>query len=132
MSSTITPTTLNLTLDTASGIPFYRQVILGVERAVITGVLSPGDKLPTIRALAIALKMNPNTIAKAYAELELRGIVETQVGSGTYVSRTRPHEDERKREEAIAHAVARAVRELVALGMRVSDIPGLFADYKED
>lgn len=132
MSSTITPTTLNLALDTASGIPFYRQVILGVERAVITGVLSPGDKLPTIRALAIALKMNPNTIAKAYAELELRGIVETQVGSGTYVSRTRPLEDERKREEAIAHAVARAVRELVALGLKVSDIPGLFADYKED
>lgn len=132
MSSTSSLPKIDISLDTASGIPFYRQVILGVERAVITGVLSPGDKLPTIRALAIALKMNPNTIAKAYAELELRGIVETQVGSGTYVSRTRPHEDERKREEAIAHAVARAVRELVALGMRVSDIPGLFADYKED
>lgn len=132
MSSTITPDTLSLTVDTASGIPFYRQVILGVERAVIAGALSPGDKLPTIRALAIALKMNPNTIAKAYAELELRGIVETQVGSGTYVSRKRPLEDERKREEAIAQAVARAVRELVALGLTVSDIPMLFADYKED
>ncbi len=132
MSSTITPDTLSLTLDTASGVPFYRQVILGVERAVIAGALSPGDKLPTIRALAIALKMNPNTIAKAYAELELRGIVETQVGSGTYVSRKRPLEDERKREEAIAQAVARAVRELVALGLTVSDIPMLFADYKED
>jgi GntR family transcriptional regulator len=132
MSSTITPDTLSLTIDTASGVPFYRQVILGVERAVIAGALSPGDKLPTIRALAIALKMNPNTIAKAYAELELRGIVETQVGSGTYVSRKRPLEDERKREEAIAQAVARAVRELVALGLTVSDIPMLFADYKED
>lgn len=73
-------------LDSASGVPFYRQIIQTVEYHVGAGILKPGDQLPTIRSLAIALKINPNTIAKAYTELEIRGLVVTQVGSGTYVS----------------------------------------------
>ncbi len=80
-------------LDAQSGVPLYRQIVQTVERSLSAGRLKAGDKLPTIRALAIALKINPNTIAKAYTELELRGLVKTQVGSGTYISDIRLEED---------------------------------------
>lgn len=85
MSSTITDQEFSVRLESSSGIPFYRQIIQQIEYATVTGALPPGERLPTIRALAIALKINPNTIAKAYAELELRGVVKTQVGCGTFV-----------------------------------------------
>ena len=86
MSSTSMPKIPEFTLDTASGVPFYRQIIRRIADAVLAGTLPPGTRLPTIRSLASQLKINPNTIAKAYAELELRGIVTTQVGSGTFIS----------------------------------------------
>jgi GntR family transcriptional regulator len=73
-------------LDTGTGVPFYRQIVQSVENNMGAGRLRPGDRQPTIRALSVALKVSPSTIAKAYTELELRGLVHTQVGSGTYVS----------------------------------------------
>ena len=90
MASTIEKRELDLALDTASGVPFYRQIIQRIELSILAGRLGPGDRLPTIRALAVELKINPNTIAKAYGELELKGIVTTQVGSGTFVSDQSP------------------------------------------
>lgn len=85
MSSTIADQEFSIKLESSSGIPFYRQIIQQIEYATVTGALPSGMRLPTIRALAISLKINPNTIAKAYAELELRGVVKTQVGCGTFV-----------------------------------------------
>jgi len=77
---------IDFELDTKCGIPFYRQVIQMVEYNIYIGKLKQGDKLPTIRSLAITLKINPNTIAKAYNELELKGLVHTHVGNGTFIS----------------------------------------------
>jgi len=77
---------IRFSLDNESGVPFYRQIVQAVEQHTRAWKLKPGDKLPTIRALSVALKINPNTIAKAYTELEIRGLVHTQVGSGTYIS----------------------------------------------
>ena len=77
---------LNLELNTKNGVPFYRQIIQRVEYMMSAEKLKPGDKLPTVRQLAVKLKINPNTVAKAYNELELRGLVNTQVGSGTFIS----------------------------------------------
>jgi GntR family transcriptional regulator len=73
-------------LDTASGVPFYRQVIDQVLLAVADGRLAPGTQLPTVRQLAVDLSVNLNTVAKAYREMEIRGIVETQQGTGTFVA----------------------------------------------
>ena len=73
-------------LDSASGVPFYRQVIDQVLLAVADGRLSPGTQLPTVRQLAVDLSVNLNTVAKAYREMEIRGIVETQQGTGTFVA----------------------------------------------
>lgn len=76
---------IRFTLDAKSGVPFYRQIIDQVQFAIADNRLSCGDRLPTVRQLAVELKINPNTVARAYQELEIRGVVNTQMGSGTYV-----------------------------------------------
>ena len=73
-------------LDAASEVPFYRQIIEQVLLAVADGRLKPGTQLPTVRQLAVDLSINLNTVAKAYREMEIRGIVETQQGTGTFVA----------------------------------------------
>ena len=71
-------------IDPKSGVPFYRQIIDQVKSAIATGSVAPGDRLPTVRQLAVDLSVNPNTVSRAYTELELTGLVETQMGSGTF------------------------------------------------
>jgi GntR family transcriptional regulator len=73
-------------LDMHSGIPLYRQLIDQVQAAMATGVLVAGDQLPTVRQVAVDLEINPNTVARAYREMEIRGILDTQQGTGTFVS----------------------------------------------
>jgi GntR family transcriptional regulator len=72
-------------LDPKSGVPFYRQVIDQIRYGIATGSLRVGEQLPTVRSLAVALKVNLNTISKAYKELEIQSILETQQGTGTFV-----------------------------------------------
>ena len=77
---------ITFTLDSKSGIPYYKQIILQVEMAIADGRLSKGARLPTVRSLAVDLSINPNTVARAYNEMEIRDIVVTQQGSGTFIS----------------------------------------------
>lgn len=90
---------IQLTLDLKSGVPFYRQIIDQVKSAIATGAIGPGDRLPTVRQLAVDLSVNPNTVSRAYTELELTGLVETQMGSGTFVGSrpVAPDDVERRR-----------------------------------
>jgi GntR family transcriptional regulator len=83
--------TLEIQLDVKSGVPFYRQIIDQVKAAIATESIAPGERLPTVRQLAVDLSVNPNTVSRAYTELELTGLVETQMGSGTFVG-SRPVE----------------------------------------
>ena len=85
--------TFKILLDVKSGVPFYRQVIDQVKAAIATGSIEAGDRLPTVRQLAVDLSINPNTVSRAYTELELTGLVETQMGSGTFVG-NRPVEND--------------------------------------
>jgi len=77
---------IKFSLDPKSGVPFYKQVILQVEIAIADGRITQGEQLPTVRSLAVDLRINPNTVARAYNELEIRGIVNTQQGTGTFIS----------------------------------------------
>ena len=72
-------------LDPKSGIPFYRQIIDQIRFGIVSGKLKVGDQLPTVRALAVELKVNLNTVSKAYRELEIQNILETQQGTGTFI-----------------------------------------------
>ncbi|GAB1483103.1 GntR family transcriptional regulator [Treponema sp.] len=119
-------------MDTASGVPFYRQIILQIEQAILSHRMEPGDRLPTIRALAIQLKINPNTIAKAYSELEIRGIVVTQVGSGTFISEKRIVIEEAERAKKIEESIVRFIREMEALGLTQDEAQTRIRDYKGD
>jgi GntR family transcriptional regulator len=69
-----------------SGVPLYRQLIDQVQAAIATGALHPGDQLPTVRQVAVDLEINPNTVMRAYREMEIRGILDTQQGTGTFVA----------------------------------------------
>jgi GntR family transcriptional regulator len=82
---------IQIQIDIKSGVPFYRQIIDQVKAAMATEAVAPGDRLPTVRQLAVDLSINPNTVSRAYTELELTGLVETQMGSGTFVG-SRPVE----------------------------------------
>ncbi|GMO50925.1 MAG: GntR family transcriptional regulator [Treponemataceae bacterium] len=119
---------VQFSLDVQSGVPIYRQIIQQIEYAILSGRMAAGDRLPTIRRLAVDLKINPNTIAKAYNELEIRGIVETQVGSGTYISNKKPDADDSKNKK-IREAVNRFMREMNDLGVEESEIAELIAGY---
>ena len=90
---------LIISIDLKSGVPFYRQIIDQVKTAIAAGRVEPGDRLPTVRQLAVDLSVNPNTVSRAYTELELTGLVETQMGSGTFVGQKKVELDdlERKR-----------------------------------
>ncbi|RKX72197.1 MAG: GntR family transcriptional regulator, partial [Spirochaetes bacterium] len=77
---------IDFILDQTSGVPYYRQIIKQVEMAISDGRLGKGAKLPTVRSLAVHLQINPNTVARAYNEMEIRGIVNTQQGTGTFIS----------------------------------------------
>ena len=72
-------------LDPKSGVPFYRQIIDQIRYGVASGNLQVGEQLPTVRALAVELKVNLNTVSKAYRELEIQNILETQQGTGTFI-----------------------------------------------
>jgi GntR family transcriptional regulator len=73
-----------------SGIPVYRQIINQVSAAVAAGAFGPGDQLPTIRVLSEHLNVNPNTVAKAYRELELKGVIASERGSGSFIQAQPP------------------------------------------
>jgi GntR family transcriptional regulator len=74
-------------LDPKAGVPFYRQIIDQIKFGIASGSLTIGEQLPTVRALAVELKVNLNTVSKAYKELEIRNILETQQGTGTFIGK---------------------------------------------
>jgi len=116
---------VNFTLDTVNGAPIYRQIIQQIEYAILSGRMQPGDRLPTIRSLAVELKTNPNTIAKAYNELEIRGILATQVGSGTYISDKKPVIEEDSLKRKIREVAGKFMQEMRDLGVEKKELPGL-------
>ncbi len=99
-------------IDTRSGVPFYRQIIEQVKYAISRGELSPGDRLPTVRQLAVDLAINPNTVVRAYRQMEIEGVLETQQGSGTFIGNNKPEidplEQQRMMDQILTDMLARA------------------------
>lgn len=111
-------------VDFDSPRPIYLQIIDEVKRAVARGALRPGDRLPSQRELAQSLRVNPNTVQRAFREMEVMGLVETVRGEGTFV-RADPGRLKRLREELAASAVRQFVQEVRALGLEEAEVLAL-------
>lgn len=88
-------------LDYSSGVPVYRQIIDQIRFGIASGQLKLGEQLPTVRALAVELKVNLNTVSKAYKELEIKNILETQQGTGTFINKAEEIVPEKEREDKL-------------------------------
>lgn len=124
--------TIDIVLDPGSGVPFYRQIILQIEMAVADGRLKPGFQLPTVRGLAVDLQINPNTVARAYNELEIRGLVSTQHGTGTFVSDKEVALSEIEREQILTQLVRGFVSQASSYGFTVDDLVRYLKAYQEE
>ena len=120
---------ISFTLDSANGAPIYRQIIQQIEYAILSQRMRPGDRLPTIRSLAVELKTNPNTIARAYGELEIRGILATQVGSGTYISDKKPVVEDDSLNRKIREVSGRFVQEMRDMGVEKRELIKLLESF---
>jgi len=114
---------LTLNLDFHSGLPIYTQIVNQIQSQLVNGILKPGDQLPTVRALASELRVNFNTVARAYRILDEERIISTQQGRGTYITEIPPPEiSEKLRQESLAELTQRFINEAIRLGFSGREI----------
>jgi GntR family transcriptional regulator len=120
---------LLLQIDFRSGLPIYTQIVNQVQAQLVGGVLQPGDQLPTVRALAEDLRVNFNTVARAYRILDEARIISTQQGRGTYITDVPPPKvTERLRQEALEALVHRFISEAMRLDFSKTEISQMVKD----
>ena len=122
MSQRSNSASFRIQLDLHSGMPVYRQVIDQVRGGIASGLLEPGDQLPTVRQLAVDLAINPNTVVRAYRELELGGLLETHQGTGTFISAQKMKRADAERERQLAQIVGDCVSRAGAAGFTIDDL----------
>jgi GntR family transcriptional regulator len=109
-------------LDLHTGVPVYRQLVDQVRAGVASGSLAAGDQLPTVRQLAVDLEINPNTVMRAYRELELGGLLETHQGTGTFISDKKLEKKSVERERQLNQMAAEAAARAGAAGFTLEDL----------
>jgi DNA-binding transcriptional regulator YhcF (GntR family) len=118
-------------LDLYSGVPIYRQIIDQVTGAIATGALAAGDQLPTVRQLAVDLAVNPNTVIRAYRELEIRGVLRSQQGTGTFISAQETKSDDGERQRRLKQLIGDFVSRAGAEGFTIEDLADELADFQK-
>src|SRR5580704_11850007 len=109
-------------LDPHSGVPAYRQIIDQVQGGLASGTLASGDQLPTVRQLAVDLAINPNTVLRAYRELEIRGVLDTQQGTGTFIAERQPKRDNLERERKLDQLAGEVAARAGAAGFTIQEV----------
>lgn len=118
---------MRLKLDPRSRTPIYAQLVQQIKHQVAAGQLQPGDRLPTVRALAAELRIHTNTVARAYDLLDQAGVISAQQGRGTYIARPADHPHlQRQRRDTLQTAIERAVLEALSLGYTIEEITASF------
>jgi GntR family transcriptional regulator len=115
-------------IDPSSGTPIYRQLVDQVRQAVASGVLRAGDRLPSVRDLAVELAVNPNTVAKAYQELEREGVVETPRGKGSFIADRDHLVTEAERLRQFTEAADKLVADAYRLGIESDRAAAVFRE----
>lgn len=116
------PRPFQFALDLHSGVPVYRQIIDQVRSGVASGSLNAGDQLPTVRQLAVDLAINPNTVLRAYRELELGGLLETHQGTGTFVANKKVEKNSAERDRRLAQMAGEFAARAGAAGFTLEDL----------
>lgn len=111
-----------LKLDLRSGVPLYRQIVDQVQGGIAARTLAAGDQLPTVRQLAVDLAINPNTVLRAYRELELGGALETHQGTGTFISTKKPVRNNAERERQLAQLAGEFAARAGAAGFTIEEL----------
>lgn len=119
---------MDFQIDSASRAPIYRQLIGQIREAVARGRLTPDERLPSVRELSRRLVVNPNTIARAYTELEREGVLNTRPGLGVFVAQPTTDLTKRARRERLLTLVDELLTEAVHLGFSADELQGLLAD----
>jgi GntR family transcriptional regulator len=122
MNSRLKSNGFRFRLDLHSGMPVYRQIIDQVRGGIASGALASGDQLPTVRQLAVDLEINPNTVVRAYRELELGGLLETHQGTGTFISAQKMKRKDEERERQLAQIVGDCVSRAGAAGFKLDEL----------
>ncbi|MBN2411791.1 GntR family transcriptional regulator [candidate division KSB1 bacterium] len=113
---------INFKLDPKSGVPFYRQIIDQIRYGIASGDLKLGEQLPTVRALAVQLKVNLNTVTKAYKELEIQKILETQQGTGTFIGSLTVNISEKEKHDKLKSICREFMSIAYSYGFDVEDV----------
>src|SRR3954453_8467800 len=113
---------LTLAIVTGSTVPIYRQIVDQICRAVAGGALVPGEQMPSVRALAEQLVINPNTVARTYADLIREGVLEAQKGKGVFVARRRPVYTKAERLRRIEASLEALINEGIHLGFTPDEL----------
>src|SRR5579862_1334567 len=118
-------------LDLDSGVPAYRQIIDQVTGGLAAGSLSSGEQLPTVRQVAVDLSINPNTVMRAYRELEIRGIIESLQGTGTFIADQNGKPDEAERRRRLSQLVGEFVARAGAAGFTIQELQEQLKELKQ-
>jgi DNA-binding transcriptional regulator YhcF (GntR family) len=118
---------LDCRISTGSTVPIYRQLTDQIRLAILLGRVAAGDQLPSVRALALRLVINPNTVARAYGELARDGVIESQQGKGYFVARQRPVYTKAQRRRRLAPLIDALVSETAQVGLSPDELIDLVA-----
>lgn len=109
-------------LNQESGVPVYRQIIDQVQAGLAAGTLRRGDQLPTVRQVAVDLEINPNTVLRAYRELEIRGVLDSQQGTGTFIADREQEPDDQERARRLEQLAGDCVARCGAAGFGLEEL----------
>jgi GntR family transcriptional regulator len=123
---------LEFRLDLRSGVPVYRQIMDQVMGGIASGSLKPGDQLPTVRQLAVDLAINPNTVVRAYRELEIREVLATQQGTGTFITDKKPKANEVERRRRVSQLVGDLLSRAGAEGITLQELLDALKELQND
>jgi GntR family transcriptional regulator len=121
-----------ISIDARDATPIYAQLERALRAAIATGKLQPGTQLPTVRQLAVELRVNANTVARVYAELERAGVIETRRGVGSFVTATPAQaHPPREHERRLRAFVTRVLADADAAGFSIDDVMTALRAHKE-
>jgi GntR family transcriptional regulator len=119
-------------LDAHSGVPVYRQLIDQVQAGIASGALETGAQIPTVRQVAVDLAINPNTVSRAYREMEIRGLLDTQQGTGTFVADRRVEFSKDERERQLGQLISEFVSRAGAAGFTLKQLIKALKDLQPE